>query len=263
MIFPIGDTNVKGGAYPVFSYLFIAMNVLIFLFQAFNSDMICGYATIPNDIANGKNYYTLVSSMFLHGGWMHLIGNMVFLWVFADNIEAVIGNAFFVIFYLAGGILGSVAHVYFNVGELLPDCCTICDNLIGLTSKCDLSTFSSGNQKICAGSIPSVGASGAISAILGAYLIMFPKSKIKVWAFFLTFTMSALAFLGIWAIQQFANGFFSLGTATNASGGVAYWAHIGGFVFGVVCGFFFKSIFPRINSFGSSTRYFEGEKQGF
>jgi len=245
MVFPIGDTNVKGGAYPIFTYLFIAANILIFIFQFLGNDMICSYATIPNDIANGRNYFTLFSSMFLHGGWMHLIGNMMFLWVFADNIEAVVGNAFFVVFYIAGGIIGSLVHTYLSVGDLAVDCCTVCDNLIGLTQKCDM-TMSGVAANVCKGSVPSVGASGAISAVLGAYFIMFPGSKIKVLFFIRTFTISALLFLGFWIVQQLISGFTSLGMG-GTSAGVAWWAHIGGFMFGVLMGFLFRKWFPKID----------------
>ena len=146
MIFPIGDDQVKGGAFPFFSYAFIALNVAAFLFQlSFPNAMICEFGCIPNQIVSGQDYHTLFTSMFMHGGWMHLIGNMLFLWVFADNIEATIGNVRFVLFYLLGGMAAHAAHIYFNPGSV----------------------------------VPTVGASGAISAVMGAYMVMFPSSRVK------------------------------------------------------------------------------------
>ena len=217
MIFPIGDQNVIGGHRPLVSYAFIGLNVLIFLYQASMSpeasaSFIYEYGSIPVEIMSGQDWFTMFTSMFLHGGWMHLIGNMVFLWVFGDNIEAVIGNVPFLVFYLLGGLAASAIHVVFNMGS----------------------------------DVPAVGASGAIAAVLGAYLIMFPKSKIKliVIIFFTTFTIPAIYFLGIWIVQQLINGFGSLGPASAHTGGVAWWAHIGGFVFGILAGYFAKRSFP-------------------
>jgi membrane associated rhomboid family serine protease len=147
--------------------------------------------------------------MFLHGGWMHLVGNMLFLWVFADNIEAVIGNMGFFFFYIFGGLVASAAHIAFNLGS----------------------------------QVPAVGASGAISAVMGAYLVMFPASKIKVLVvyFFRSFYMPALYFLGLWIGQQLINGFLSFVPSTAHTSGVAWWAHIGGFAFGVLVGFIVRS----------------------
>lgn len=207
MIFPIGDDQVKGGAKPIISYAFIAINVLVWLYefslgpalQAF----VIEYGSIPAEIVNGVDYHTLMTSMFMHGGWMHLIGNMMFLWVFGDNIEATIGNVAYIIFYILGGLAAFLLHAYFSP----------------------------------ASTVPTVGASGAIAAILGAYLVMFPKSQIKMLFFIRTFYMSAMVFLGLWFVQQFSGVF----TSGGAGGGVAWWAHIGGFVFGAVCGLFFRS----------------------
>lgn len=215
MIFPIGDNQVEGGAKPIFSYLFIGINVLIFLFEAsLSSDdlnrFILTYGSIPQEIMNGEDYFTLFTSMFLHGGWMHLIGNMLFLWVFADNIEQIIGNLNFVIFYIVGGLAAHAAHIFFNINS----------------------------------PIPTVGASGAIAAVLGAYLIMFPTSKIKILVIFLfrSFQIPALLFLGFWIVQQLVSGVAAIGPETTESEGVAWWAHIGGFAFGVVAGFYYKNI---------------------
>ena len=222
MFIPIGDDQIQGGSKPYFSYAFIAFNVLVFLYQ-FSLGVDAGhqfvweFGAIPNNIAHGSNYLTILSSMFMHGGWMHLLGNMAFLWVFADNIEAVIGNTYFFIFYILGGIAATMAHV-----------------LIDPMSE-----------------IPTVGASGAIAAVLGGYIVMFPSSKIKLLfvLFFRVFHWPAIAFLGIWIGQQLFNGFGSLGVDVN--GGTAWWAHIGGFAFGALVGFYLRKQYDTPGNYAS------------
>jgi membrane associated rhomboid family serine protease len=238
MFFPIGDTQVDGGYKPIFSYLFIIFNIIVFFLQlTTEGNLVCDYSTIPIDIISGQNYSTLISSMFMHGGWMHLIGNMLFLWVFADNIEARVGNFYFVLFYIAGGLFASFVHVYASTFGY--DSGSISCQLCNTTNPCDE------NSSPHTAVIPSLGASGAISAVMGAYLIMFPKSKIKVLVlvFFRSFYMPALIFLGIWFIQQLFSGFGSFGPTNAASAGVAWWAHIGGFIFGLLAGLFFKKYY--------------------
>lgn len=212
MIFPIGDDQVKGGYFPLFSYSFIAFNLVIFFFQTqmpqgeLNS-FVFDYGSIPEEITSGKDLFTLFTSMFLHGGWMHLVGNMLFLWVFADNIEATVGNGSFLIFYVLGGLAAHAAHIYFNWHS----------------------------------EIPTIGASGAISAVMGAYLVMFPSSRVKVLIFIFPFRVPAFLFLGFWIWQQWNSGVASLeGIHTAETTGVAWWAHIGGFVFGVLAGFYYR-----------------------
>jgi membrane associated rhomboid family serine protease len=213
MFFPIGDVNVKRGYKPIFSYVLIALNVLVYVYMltlsGYNQAVfVHEYGSIPAEITAGQDYHTLLTSMFLHGGHMHLIGNMLFLWVFADNIEASVGYVKFLIFYLAGGVFAALAHCFLAPGSF----------------------------------IPCVGASGAISACLGAYIVMFPHSKIRIFVLFLfsAFEVSALYFLGFWILQQFVAGVGSFANTADTGGGVAYWAHIGGFVFGVAAGFYFK-----------------------
>ncbi|MFK8005291.1 MAG: rhomboid family intramembrane serine protease [Saprospiraceae bacterium] len=234
MFFPIGDDQVKGGHFPLFAYGFIALNVIAYILQMQDPNLlICEYGSIPSDILDGRNYFTLLTSMFMHGSLMHILGNMLFLWVFADNIEATVGSFKFVIFYILGGIAASVAHIYLGAGTEQLGCCYPCGNAQGI--KC------AGNMvNMCSGSIPTVGASGAISAVLGAYLVMFPKSQVKVLVlvFFRSFKLSAFIFLGMWIGMQVFSGFSEMGQA--AQGGTAWWAHIGGFVFGVAAGFLFK-----------------------
>lgn len=226
MFFPIGDDQVKGGHKPYFSYGFIALNVAIFALQYTQPDaLICDFAAIPDNIASGEALYTLFTSMFMHGGIMHLVGNMLFLWVFGDNIEATIGSARFVLFYLLGGLAASGAHIALSLGPDVAGCCLPC------AQDCAQAAVA------CAGSVPSLGASGAIAAVLGAYLVMFPKSKVKVLVLviFRAFPVPAWLFLGIWIGQQLIAGFAALGPM-GESGGVAWWAHIGGFAFGLLAG---------------------------
>ncbi len=216
MLFPIGDDQVRGGAFPIFSYGFIALNVAIFLMQvnmpqgqlnAFVED----YGNVPVDTLRGENLRSLLTSMFLHGGWMHLIGNMLFLWVFADNIEATIGNLRFLIFYLLGGLAAHAAHIYFYADS----------------------------------TIPTIGASGAISAVMGAYLVMFPASRVRMLFFVFTFRVPAFLFLGFWIWQQWVSGTAALQIETAQSAGVAWWAHIGGFAFGLIAGIYYRLVFSR------------------
>ena len=231
MIFPIGDTNVKGGYKPLFSYSLIALNIVIFFIQITTpGNLICDYASIPRDIVEGQRMFTLFTSMFLHGGWMHLVGNMLFLWIFADNIEAIIGNKNFIIFYIIGGLFSAVAHIaidiYSGAGVSTTQCCMPCGSQVVCQHA----------DALCAGSIPALGASGAISAVMGAYIVMFPKSRIKVLFFIMTFEVAAVYFLGFWFAEQLFSGVGSIGPLAGTGGGVAWWAHIGGFIFGLIFG---------------------------
>lgn len=228
MIFPIGDDQVKGGSYPIFSYLFILINIAVYFgLQLGNDAFTLGYSAVPYEITHGVDlidheasipqtqgpwpiYLALITSVFMHGSLMHLAGNMVFLWVFADNIESTIGSRRFIGFYLLGGIVASLSHILTDTNSL----------------------------------VPSLGASGAIAACLGTYLVMFPRSKVKLFAFFLMFRIPAFFFLGIWIIQQLVPGVTSLQGAD--SGGVAWWAHIGGFAFGIIAGLYFRTTYPKV-----------------
>lgn len=211
MIFPIGDDQVKGGYFPMFSYAFILLNVAVFVYeltlmQNGNIDaFFMTYGSIPAETIRGERLFTLLTSMFVHGGWLHFVGNMLFLWVFADNIEAVIGNFRFLLFYLIGGLAAHFAHIYFNLDS----------------------------------SVPTIGASGAISAVMGAYLVMFPTSRIKMLFLVFVFRIPAVLFLGFWIFQQYNQGVASL-SIVEESAGVAWWAHIGGFVFGVLAGIYYR-----------------------
>ena len=152
--------------------------------------------------------------MFLHGSWMHLFGNLLFLWIFADNIEATTGNFTFFIFYILGGLAASVVHIYFNQQGLeLGLCCMPCETFNPCSPE-------SSQIPACPGYTPSLGASGAISAVMGAYLVMFPKSRIKILVliFFRTFKIPAFIFLGLWFAQQLIYGIGGLGLSAQNSG---------------------------------------------
>lgn len=229
MIFPIGDDQVRGGHKPIVAYTFIAMNIIAFFVQNLDPGgqlYVNEYGAIPAQISQGENLSTLLTSMFMHGGFTHILGNMLFLWVFGDNIEAIIGNTKFLLFYLAGGIAAAYTHVILDVNSI----------------------------------IPCVGASGSISAVMGAYLVMFPRSNIKMLFVlnFRTFKLAAMIFLGLWIVQQIISGIGALNIFSSSEGmdggGVAYWAHIGGFVFGALFGFLFK---PIANRYAEEGMYFD------
>lgn len=214
MLLPIGDDNIKGGYFPIFSYGFILINIAVFLYQVSLGEQmgqfVYDFGSVPAEVTSGRNLHTLFTSMFMHGGWAHLLGNMLFLWIFGDNIEAIVGSRRFLFLYLLGGLLAHALHIFFY-----PD-----------------------------SGIPTVGASGAISAIMGAYIVMFPTSKVKVLFFIIPFKVPAFLFLGIWIYMQINSGLNSLNMA-EANVGVAYWAHIGGFIYGLLQGLIFRPHLER------------------
>jgi membrane associated rhomboid family serine protease len=209
---PIGDENDHAGVAYV-TIAVIVLNVIAFLIeinrppeavQAF----IFTWGVVPREYTAGVDlppqipyplWTTLITSMFLHGGWGHLGGNMLFLWIFGDNIEHRLGHARFILFYLAAGIAASLAHILFNSSS----------------------------------SIPAVGASGAISGVLGGYLLLYPKNRVYVLTWGGVMAVPAVFMLGLWIVMQFISGVGSIGV-TGETGGVAYMAHIGGFVAGLV-----------------------------
>jgi membrane associated rhomboid family serine protease len=206
-MFPIRDHNPSNRT-PFVTWALIALNVVIFLsyfpsraasdalLLAFYAD----WALVPAEVLSGLDTHTVLTSMFLHGGWMHLIGNMLFLWIFGDNMEDLLGHFGFLAFYIVSG-LGAAA------GQILAD---------------------------PASTVPMVGASGAIAGVMGGYLLFFPRARIDVLViiFFLIkiFTIPAWLMLGLWFGLQLVNGL----SMDVAGGGVAYWAHAGGFVAGAL-----------------------------
>lgn len=214
-MFPIGDEDVRGASPPVITWVFVGLNVVVFLYQlslgqAELEQFYMTFGVVPAQVIQGQNLSSLLVSMFMHGGWAHIINNMIFLWVFGDNVEAILGKVLYPIFYVGGGLAASAAHIAFNLGS----------------------------------QVPSLGASGAVAAVLGAYVVMFPQSRVKLLIFFgyiaRVTQVAAVIFVGIWFVTQLLSGVASLGPATAQTGGVAYWAHIGGFILGLLIGFFFK-----------------------
>jgi membrane associated rhomboid family serine protease len=218
---PIGDDRVTGGRAPIVNWVLIAINTLVFIYEFTLSQpalerLIMNYGVVPTAITHGQGLLTLLTSMFLHGGWLHLIGNMVFLWVFGDNIEDVLGHLGYLAFYLLGGLAAAAGQILSNPGSM----------------------------------VPSVGASGAIAAVMGAYIVMFPRSHIRGLLFLGLYAtivrVTAIVFLGFWIFTQFLSGIASLGAPTAQTEGVAWFAHIAGFVFGLLAGFLMRGRVRRL-----------------
>jgi membrane associated rhomboid family serine protease len=207
---PIRDENPTHSL-PIITYLLIALNIIVFIFQIMlgssNEQFIYQFALIPAEVSTTLSLgsiFNIFTSMFMHAGFAHIGGNMLYLWIFGDNVEDRLGRGRYLFFYILGGTVASIAHIITNPGS----------------------------------QIPTVGASGAIAAVLGAYLVLFPKQKVLTLiplGFWLRMTMlPASIVLGGWFLLQFFQGVLSLGGPDI--GGVAFWAHIGGFVIGVLLG---------------------------
>lgn len=199
---PIGDDNSARRSIPWVTYGLIVLNVLFFFVELTGGDpFIEKWAFVPSRfLANpGTDFLTIFTSMFMHAGWVHLGGNMLYLWIFGDNVEDRFGAIKFLIFYLLCGIAATFAQLAFSIGS----------------------------------SIPNLGASGAIAGVLGAYLLMFPQARVNVLMGRGLIPMPALVVIGFWIVLQFFSGVASI-AATSDTGGVAYMAHIGGFLAGVV-----------------------------
>ncbi|HLG15722.1 MAG TPA: rhomboid family intramembrane serine protease [Blastocatellia bacterium] len=232
MLLPIGDENRGRGTTPVIVYALVGINIGVFLIQLVLGDQFTlAYAAVPYEIVNSTDLVrrvtlpgdlpqypgpspiqlTLLTSMFMHGGFLHIGGNMLYLWIFGDNIEDNFGHVKFVVFYLLCGFIASFSQILID-----PD-----------------------------SQVPTLGASGAIAGVLGAYLVMFPRNRVRaltLWFILTIVELPAVIFLGIWIVLQF---FLQLGsitqhTAQTRGGGVAYMAHIGGFLAGMGLSFLFR-----------------------
>lgn len=229
---PIGDDNSDRRIKPLINYLFIAANIFVFVIlqgMGTNEKFTYTFSTVPEEIISGKDivtedqmyedpstsdkykvtglqptpisvYITLLTSMFMHGGLAHIFGNMLYLWIFGDNIENRIGHLRYLIFYLLCGVIASLVHVFTSV--------LFGSNLL----------------------IPSLGASGAISGVLGGYIMLFPKRRVRVIMLYRLTEVPAVFAIGIWFVFQLISGIGMLG---SDQGGVAYGAHIGGFLAGL------------------------------
>ena len=243
-MFPISDDNERGHGPAFVSLAFIAINIAVFLLlqgaggSTEGQEFTYGYSAVPFEITNNVDltepepitvqgetleipqepgpspiWLTLFTSMFMHGGWLHLGGNMLFLWIFGDNVEHRIGHGLYLVFYVVAGIVASFAQIMVDTGSI----------------------------------IPTLGASGAISGVLGAYLVMFPTNRVLVLLIRFPIWVPAIVAIGLWAAFQFINGLGAIAVTEETAGGVAYMAHIGGFVAGVVAGVVFRVLFrePR------------------
>ncbi|MCJ7565076.1 MAG: rhomboid family intramembrane serine protease [Candidatus Aminicenantes bacterium] len=207
-MFIIGDDNSDRRTVPLVTYALIALNVLFFFVELSGGDaFIKRWAFVPGRfLANPfGDSLTLFTSMFMHAGWVHLGGNMLYLWVFGDNVEDRFGHIKFTIFYLLCGIAATFAQLAFSLGS----------------------------------NVPNLGASGAIAGVLGAYILMFPKGKVRVLQGQQVIQVPALIVIGLWIVLQFFSGIGSIAD-TAQTGGVAYIAHIGGFLAGFVLTFLFR-----------------------
>jgi membrane associated rhomboid family serine protease len=205
-MFPLGDDNSTRRSVPIVTYGLIALNVLFFFVELSSSEaFIEQWAFVPSRfLANpAADFITIFTSMFMHAGWVHLGGNMLYLWIFGDNVEDRLGAVKFLVFYLICGIAATFAQLAFSMGS----------------------------------SIPNLGASGAIAGVLGAYLVMFPQGRVSVLLGRVIMPMPALIVIGFWIVLQLFSGIDSITANTTETGGVAYMAHIGGFVAGFILGF--------------------------
>jgi membrane associated rhomboid family serine protease len=201
-MFPIGDDNTSRRIVPLVTYALIVLNVLFFLVEMSGGDaFIMKWAFVPSRfLANPiGDFPTLFTSMFMHAGWLHLGGNMLYLWIFGDNVEDRFGHAKFIIFYLLCGLAATFAQLMFSLGS----------------------------------NVPNLGASGAIAGVLGAYILMFPQGSVRVLQGQRVIQVPALIVIGLWIVLQLFSGIGSI-ASTADTGGVAYMAHIGGFVAGFV-----------------------------
>ncbi|GAB3008252.1 rhomboid family intramembrane serine protease [Niabella terrae] len=226
---PIGDDNSGRTITPYINYLLIAVNILVFVFAqglGSNEAFLLSYSTVPAEILTNSDvvgqgllptpipvYGTIFTAMFMHGSIAHIFGNMLYLWIFGDNLENVMGHFRYLVFYLLCGIIATLCHVF-------------------------LSAYTDSGLLI-----PSLGASGAISGVMGGYIILFPRNRVKVFALYSVFYVNAILALGIWIVMQVING---LGTMGNESAGVAYAAHVGGFLAGMLLVKFFAR--PQLRS---------------
>lgn len=224
MFFPISDDDEEVNSPAFVTYGLLVANIAIFAYQMINPEFTYGWSVIPAEITSGIDlvqpqiidvpevgpvelpqapgpgfiWFTLISSMFMHAGFGHIAGNMLYLWIFGNNVEHRFGHGWFLLFYLLAGLVGSLLQIVFSPMSV----------------------------------IPNLGASGAIAGVLGAYLILFPHNRVNVVFFYTIITVPAIIVLGMWIITQFISGVGSIAATSTSVGGVAYMAHIGGFAAG-------------------------------
>jgi membrane associated rhomboid family serine protease len=203
MLIPLTDATRRPTRVPVVTAGIIAVNAVMFVFELAGGEaFVKAWSVVPADIVAGSHWITLLTAMFMHGGWSHIIGNMVFLWAFGPEVEDLMGRGRYLAFYLVGGLVAALAQV----------------------------------AAAPASTVPNLGASGAIAAVMGAFLVTFPQDRIRsllvIFVFVRITYIPAVLLIGVWGLIQF----LSLGALSQApsAGGVAYAAHVGGFIFGAV-----------------------------
>ncbi len=220
MVFPIGDDDSQlRGRHHLVTVLLVVANVVVWFIQLAQGEgleqFVHMWSVVPLEYSSGQDippeipmpfWSTLFSSMFMHGGWMHLGGNMLYLWIFGDNVEDAMGGLKYLLFYLLCGVAAAFAQIMVD-----PD-----------------------------SQIPSLGASGAISGVLGAYLVLYPRQRVRVFLLRGITEMPAILVIGLWIVLQFVNGLGQV-AQTEQTGGVAYAAHVGGFVAGLLLVWVFRS----------------------
>lgn len=216
---PIKDLN-RPLRTPHVNRLLLIANIVIFAVYWFSANgiflstkiadtIVDTFVMVPQDIIHGHRLYTVMTSMFMHAGWLHLFGNMLFLFIFGDNVEDVFGHGSYLLSYIVSGLAAALTHILSILFA------PIINELVGIPMSSDLT-------------VGVVGASGAISGVLGAYIVLYPKARILTIVAYFILPIPAIIFLGVWFLLQWFYGFF------NISGEVAYWAHIGGFVMGMI-----------------------------
>lgn len=199
---PLGDVSRRPANLPIITLSIIAINVVVFVLELVNGDAFVNqWSVVPANVAAGHDAVTILTAMFMHASWSHILGNMVFLWAFGPDIEDAMGPARFLAFYIIGGVAAMLAQVAFDLHS----------------------------------TVPNLGASGAIAAVMGGFLITYPRDRIRtlllIWVVVRVTYVPAALLIGFWFLIQL----FSVGAVTNAqTGGVAYVAHVSGFIFGVV-----------------------------
>jgi len=207
-LIPLSDASRRPARIPLVTVLIILVNVFVFVLELMNGEaFVTHWAAIPAQIVSGRHWVTILTAMFMHGSWSHITGNMIFLWAFAPEIEDAMGRGRYLVFYLLGGMVAMLAQVIADPHS----------------------------------AIPNLGASGAIAAVMGAFLVTYPRDRIKAVLFIFVFVritfIPAALLIGVWFISQLVHA----GTVANVqTGGVAYLAHVGGFIFGSVTARFFE-----------------------
>ncbi|QEG43207.1 rhomboid family intramembrane serine protease [Roseimaritima ulvae] len=237
MLFPISDDDREVTTVAYVTNAILLINVLVFLVQMSDPAITYGYSVVPQEITSGVDlvepqmlqveghgavtipqapgpriiWLTLLTSMFMHGGFGHIAGNMLYLWIFGNNVEHRFGHVWFLVFYLVAGLAGSLAQIASNPGSI----------------------------------IPNLGASGAIAGVMGAYLVLFPRNRVNAVFFYVIVTIPAVWVLGMWIAMQFVNSVGSIAATSESAGGVAYLAHVGGFVAGVLAALLCRMMIRR------------------